>query len=183
MNALGLDPCRNSSMWPLINSRGRLAIAGGMLVCLSACASVGQRSSASRDSIRELLSAQVSAWNRGDIDAFMQTYWNSEDLTFSSGGKTKRGYRATLEGYKERYPTPQRMGKLEFSDLEIRLLNDNAALVLGRWHLDRQPDAVGGNFSLVLQRLDGHWKIVHDHTSAEIPPPDRSPAEPSRHGG
>ena len=38
--------------------------------------------------IAAILQKQTDAWNRQDIDGFMQTYWKSEELTFSSGGTT-----------------------------------------------------------------------------------------------
>jgi beta-aspartyl-peptidase (threonine type) len=159
-----------------VNPYKRLAVVAGMLVLLPACASVQKSAAMNREPIRTLLAGQVAAWNRGDIDGFMRAYWNSEDLTFSSGGKTKRGFAATLAGYRERYPTPERMGHLDFSGLEIRLLGGQAALVLGRWHLQRTPDAVGGNFSLVLQVIDGSWRIIHDHTSVAMTQPASAPA-------
>ncbi len=45
-------------------------------------------------SIREKLDAQQNDWNKGDLDAFMKVYWNSEQLTFSSSGKTTRGWQS-----------------------------------------------------------------------------------------
>ena len=108
---------------------------------------------------------QADAWNRGDIDGFMEHYWKSDKLTFSSGGKTTRGWSSTKENYRRRYPTPERMGKVTFNELDITSLGDSAALVLGRWKLDRKQEPIGGNFSLVFRRLDGRWVIVHDHTS------------------
>jgi hypothetical protein len=39
--------------------------------------------------VRQLLNDQTQAWNRGDIDSFMKTYWESDSLTFI--GK-KRNY-------------------------------------------------------------------------------------------
>jgi ketosteroid isomerase-like protein len=116
------------------------------------------------DSLESILSEQAAAWNRGDIDGFMQHYWKSEDLTFSSGGHTTRGWQTTKDNYKLRYPTRERMGHLTFDGLEVFPLGDSAALVLGRWHLDRNGP-VGGNFSLVFRKIDGAWVIVHDHTS------------------
>jgi ketosteroid isomerase-like protein len=119
------------------------------------------------DTIEGILSLQAGAWNSGDIDRFMQHYWKSDELTFSSGGRTTRGWETTKENYKQRYPTRERMGTLSFGAIEITPLGDSAALVLGRWHLEREPTPVGGNFSLVFRRLDGAWVIVHDHTSQE----------------
>ena len=115
--------------------------------------------------LRSLLMQQADAWNRGDIDAFMEHYWKSDDLTFSAGGQTTRGWQRTKENYQRRYPTREKMGRLTFSDLEITPLGDSAALVLGRWQLQRDDAPVGGNFSLVCRKIDGQWVIVHDHTS------------------
>ncbi len=112
-----------------------------------------------------ILTSQAKAWNRGDLDGFMEFYWKSPQLSFSSGGKTTHGWSRTRDGYKSRYPTQEQMGQLTFSDLELVPLCDSAALVLGRWHLRRAGDEPHGNFSLIFRRIDGQWRIVHDHTS------------------
>ena len=120
--------------------------------------------------IESVLITQSKCWNDGDIDGFMQTYWKSEDLTFSGGGKMTRGWDQTLARYKKSYPKGE-MGKLTFDELEVTMLSEEAALVLGNWHLsipqkDAEEDSkVGGNFSLVLRKLEGSWKIIHDHSS------------------
>lgn len=114
-----------------------------------------------------ILNTQVKAWNNADIPAFMGYYWKSDALTFSSGGTTRRGWQATMDSYKKRYPTPAKMGHLAFDQLEFQTLGDDAALVLGNWHLTRKQDEdIGGNFSLVFRKFDGHWRIIHDHSSA-----------------
>ena len=120
--------------------------------------------------IEAILTAQAEAWNRGDIDSFMKHYWNSDELTFSSGGETTRGWALTREGYHKRYPTREQMGQLRFSQLETTLLGDSAALVLGRWRLTREMSPVAGNFSLILRRIEGQWLIIHDHTSRDPTP-------------
>jgi beta-aspartyl-peptidase (threonine type) len=117
--------------------------------------------------IEGILSRQAAAWNSGDIDGFMQHYWKSDELTFSSGGKTTRGWETTKKNYQQRYPTRERMGHLSFEAIEITSLGDSSGLVLGRWHLQREPAPVGGSFSLLFRRVDGTWVIVHDHTSRD----------------
>src|SRR4051794_34255472 len=77
--------------------------------------------------IESILTAQAEAWNRGDIDGFMKYYWNSDELTFNSGGETTRGWTRTREHYHKRYPTREQMGQLRFSQLETILLGDSAA--------------------------------------------------------
>jgi beta-aspartyl-peptidase (threonine type) len=134
-------------------------------------AAIGERAA----EIEAILKQQADAWNRGDIDAFMEHYWKSDSLTFSSGGQTTRGWQATKDNYRRRYPTREQMGKLDFSQLEISPIGSDGVLVLGNWRLDRATSPVGGNFSLVLRRMDGRWLIVHDHTSRAEPPAAAQP--------
>lgn len=119
------------------------------------------------EEITAVLTAQSRAWNKGDIPGYMMHYWKSDQLTFSSGGRTTRGWKKTLERYQKRYGTREKMGKLTFSDLEIMPLGKEAALVLGKWQLRRKEDNPKGNFSLVVRKIKGQWLIIHDHTSLE----------------
>ncbi len=123
-------------------------------------------SSSDAQTIRKLIKQQSADWNAGDLDAFMSVYWNSEQLTFSSGGQTTRGWDATIARYRTRYPDKKTMGKTEFSELELIRLDQNAFQVLGRWELTRETDPIGGRFTLVFKKINGDWKIIHDHTSA-----------------
>jgi uncharacterized protein (TIGR02246 family) len=125
---------------------------------------------ADHDAIFAVLTAQQTAWNRGDVDAFLEGYWRSPELTFSGTSGVARGWDGVLARYRKSYPDRAAMGQLDFSGLEFRFLGPDAALVLGRWHLKRDKDDIGGVFSLVWQRFPEGWKIVHDHTSAVEPP-------------
>jgi len=118
-----------------------------------------------REAITAVLNAQESAWNRGDVDAFLVGYWHSAELTFSGSSGVARGWAGVLARYKKNYPDKAAMGQLDFSELEFRFLGPDAALVLGRWHLKRENDDLGGVFSLVWQRFPDGWRIIHDHTS------------------
>lgn len=122
--------------------------------------------STSDQEIRAVLEAQVQAWNAANIDEFMKGYWNADSLRFASGGSVKRGWKTTLERYKTSYPDKAAMGKLTFSNLEITLLNNNAAIVFGAWKLQRAKDAPGGLFTLTFRKFSDGWKIIHDHTSS-----------------
>jgi len=124
---------------------------------------------ADREAINAVLSAQQTAWNRADVDAFLVGYWHSPELTFSGSSGVARGWDAVLARYKKNYPDRAAMGQLNFSDLEFRFLGPDAALVLGKWHLQREKDELGGVFTLVWQRFPEGWKIIHDHTSAVVP--------------
>jgi ketosteroid isomerase-like protein len=114
--------------------------------------------------IRSVMTEQSAAWNRGDIEGFMQGYWRSDDLVFVSS-KVTRGWQATLDNYKRSYPNKERMGTLTFTDLEITVLSKDSALVLGSWALKRADDAPGGKFTLIFRKFKDGWRVIHDHTS------------------
>jgi ketosteroid isomerase-like protein len=123
--------------------------------------------------IRATLSAQADAWNRADIPAFMEAYENSAETTFI-GLTVRQGYGPILKRYQEAYSSPAEMGKLTFSEVDVRLLPSpcgasEIALVTGRFHLNREARGEAkkddGIFSLVWRKGREGWKIVLDHSS------------------
>ena len=123
-----------------------------------------------RDAIREVLSTQQAAWNKGDLTSFMAGYWNSPQLTFAGSSGFTQGWQLVLARYQHEYPNQAAMGHLDFSGLEVRRLGPDAAFVRGRWHLSRSAGDVGGIFTLIFQRFPEGWRIVHDHTSVVVEP-------------
>jgi ketosteroid isomerase-like protein len=116
--------------------------------------------------IRAVLQAQQVAWNRGDIDSFMNGYARAETTVFVSGDEVMRGWQTVRDRYLKKYSDRAKMGILTFSDLEIEPLGPDSAVALGRWELKRAGDNPRGRFTLILRKTPGGWHIVHDHTSA-----------------
>ena len=119
--------------------------------------------------IRSILRAQQDAWNRGDVDEFMNGYARSASTVFISEDSVRRGWKTVRARYRRKYSDRAKMGTLSFSDIEINLLSSDAAVVLGRWRLERAKDRPHGRFTLIFRRLPEDWRIVHDHTSAAPP--------------
>ena len=117
------------------------------------------------DPIRAVLEAQAAAWNRGEIDGFMEGYARSPQTTFVSGDEVTRGWQTVRDRYAKKYDNRDKMGTLTFSDLEITRLSEDAALVLGSWSLQRKDDRPHGKFTLLFRKLPEGWRIVLDHTS------------------
>ena len=115
--------------------------------------------------IRAVMTAQVAAWNRGDIDGFMNGYAKSGDTEFVSGNKITRGWQTVRDNYRKKYDSREKMGVLKFSEIKVTPLASDAAIVLGRWQLARQKDKPHGTFTLLFRRTPAGWRIVHDHTS------------------
>jgi beta-aspartyl-peptidase (threonine type) len=115
--------------------------------------------------IRAVLAAQVAAWNRGDIDGFMNGYSRSNATEFVSGDRLTRGWQTVRDRYAKKYDNPEKMGTLTFSELKITPLSSDAAIAIGRWKLARKADKPQGRFTLIFRRTAEGWRIVHDHTS------------------
>lgn len=116
--------------------------------------------------IRAVMDAQMAAWNRGDIEGFMDGYARSPDIVFISGDSLTHGWQTVLDRYKKGYDSREKMGTLAFSDLDVKLVSKDAAIVIGRWQLTRDKDTPHGRFTLIFRRMSGNWRIVHDHTSS-----------------
>ena len=140
-----------------------------LLVLSAACSAVETPAPEAVKDVRAVLTAQIEAWNRGDLDGFMAGYWKSPDLVFFSNGTETRGWQATLDRYRTRYQAEgKQMGTLDFPELDILALGPDAAMARGRWRL-KMPDGKesSGMTSLILRKLPDGWRIVHDHSSAE----------------
>ena len=119
--------------------------------------------------IEQVLRTQQDAWNRGDIDGFMNGYARSASTVFVSEDEVRRGWETVRDRYLVKYSDRAKMGALSFSDIEVTMLSPDAAAVLGRWRLKRANDEPHGRFTLIFKRLPEGWRIVHDHTSAAPP--------------
>ena len=115
--------------------------------------------------IRAVLDAQRDAWNRGDIEGYMDGYDRSEKTEFVGGDSISRGWQTVLDRYQKKYDSREKMGTLTFTEVEITLLSKDAALVLGRWRLKRTSDEPNGTFTLLFRKTKAGWRIVHDHSS------------------
>lgn len=138
-----------------------------ILQCLTAILLlfVGQVSAVPTDDIVQLLKGQEEAWNRGDLDAYMQGYWQNEQLMLISNGKFRNGWDETLAAYKKNYPDKESLGELKFTIKEIKMLSNYAAMVVGRWDLKRLKDTPTGVFTLLVEKIDDRWVITMDHSS------------------
>ena len=129
------------------------------LLCLTVCRAQD------KDAIMKVLSTQQDAWNRADIEGFMQGYWKSDSLMFVGKTAPVYGWQTTLDHYKKGYPNRAAMGQLTFDIIQVKILDPSNAFVMGGWKLKREKDEPGGYFTLWFRKINGEWKIVCDHTS------------------
>jgi len=133
-------------------------------VCLLLAIATGAQSN-DETSIRQLLDQQTAAWNRGDIDRFMDGYWENDSLMFIGKSGLTYGWTNTLNNYKRGYPDTAAMGKLRFELLTVKRLSDEYYFVVGKWFLQRSIGNIGGHYNLLFRKINGKWAIIADHSS------------------
>jgi uncharacterized protein (TIGR02246 family) len=147
---------------PIRNLRTTLIL---LFLALPAFAQSAEQKRQIEADVLAVMTVQSQAWNRGDVEGFMNGYWRSDELVFVSGDQVTRGWQATLDRYKKSYDSKAKMGTLTFSNIEVNVLSKDTAVVIGSWSLARESDNPHGKFTLIFRKLKEGWRIIHDHTS------------------
>lgn len=129
------------------------------------CASIVVPHSQDEQAIHQVLEEQQAAWNRADLEGFMQGYWRSDSLMFIGKNGLKYGWENTLKGYQKGYPDAIAMGTLTFGIQKVEVTARKTAFVVGSWHLAREAGDLQGYFTLYWKKIKGNWVIVADHSS------------------
>jgi ketosteroid isomerase-like protein len=121
--------------------------------------------SSDEPTIRKVLDNQIKAWNKGDIEGFMQGYWKNDSLMFIGKKGIIWGWQTTLENYKKNYPDTTAMGKLSFDIILVKKLSPDYYYIVGKWMLSRSIGDLSGHYNLLFKKINGTWLIVADHSS------------------
>ncbi|PQJ11697.1 DUF4440 domain-containing protein [Flavipsychrobacter stenotrophus] len=119
----------------------------------------------SEQAIRAMLTAQVTEWNKGNIEGYMHGYWENDSLLFIGSKGSRYGYDVTLKKYKEAYPDLAHMGQLTSVITRMEKLSGKCYFVVGTWALKRSAGDVGGSYTLLIKKIKGQWVVVADHSS------------------
>lgn len=115
--------------------------------------------------VKATLEAQKEAWNKGDIPAFMKSYWNSPQLQFIGATGVIKGWDATLKRYTTTYPDRAAMGTLDFEVIQTDRRSKKVVTMSGKFILTRDNKNLVGYFLLVWQKKGKEWVIVMDATT------------------
>ena len=136
-----------------------------------------------RAAILQVITSMESAWNRGDFRGYMAGFKNP-DVVFVSGGKFQQGWQGTLDHYIRDYgASPATRGTLHFYDMKIEILGPDAAMLVGRYHLERPEHAVEGVNTRLFRKIGGKWLITMNHVSAYEVPSVSAPSAPADRRG
>lgn len=136
-----------------------------LCLCMLLFAQFANAQTKDANKILQIMSAQEKAWNEGDIEQFMKGYWENDSLVFVGKSGLTYGYNNTLANYKKSYPDKTYMGNLKFTILSMQPLGKQFYRVIGKWELTRTVGNLSGHYTLLLQKINGEWKIISDHSS------------------
>ncbi len=134
------------------------------IILIMACQSTKMLKDESH-TILDIMQKQETAWNEGNLEGFMDGYWESESLTFVGKSGLSYGWQKVLDNYKKGYPDRDAMGRLKFDILKTDRTGADSYFVIGKWTLFRTVDTLAGHYTLLWKKVDGKWVIVTDHSS------------------
>tara|TARA_Y100000768_G_C23598978_1_gene505118 strand:- start:97 stop:534 length:438 start_codon:yes stop_codon:yes gene_type:complete len=132
------------------------------IIFLNSCNSVNNC-----DEIHELMREQEKSWNMGNIDDYMEKYWDNDSLIFIGKSGINYGWKKTISNYKKSYRNKNEMGRLEFENIFCKPINKTTHLITGKWNIFRSDSLrnIDGYYSLIWVKKNKVWKIIYDHTS------------------
>ncbi len=137
-----------------------------VIIALSATYITEAQSDKQIEKVKTILHRQADDWNTGNLEAFMNGYWESEKLQFIGSRGVTYGWKQTLANYKKGYPDRATMGKLTFDIIEVNRLSNKVIMMTGKFMLAREEkDDADGHFLLIWKKIKGEWVIIADHTS------------------
>ncbi len=113
---------------------------------------------------QEAMTKQAQAWNKGDLDGYMNAYWKSDSLIFI-GKSMQRGWDSVNSSYQKLYADKSKRGELKFTYLKTTAFTENDVMIVGRWEVTIYEAKRGGYFTVLLKKINNEWKVVYDHTS------------------
>ena len=115
-----------------------------------------------RKAILTALKMQQDAWNKGDMEGFMQGYVKSDSLKFYGSSGLTQGWQNTLDNYKKGYPTKAQTGNLSFTIDALTKIEEGAYYMMGQFHLVREAGNANGVFLIIFRKIEGEWKVIAD---------------------
>ncbi|HET7584093.1 MAG TPA: nuclear transport factor 2 family protein [Gemmatimonadaceae bacterium] len=140
-----------------------LAIAAG---CTTTSPQAMTDAGSQRDGILAAMDSSAAGWNAGKLDTFMAIYLDAARTSFVTRDSIIHGKQTIAAHYAPRFAAGAPGDSLSFERLEIDSLAPDLAY-LGAYYVLQRGDSITarGPTTLVMQRVNGRWYIVHDHSS------------------
>lgn len=129
--------------------------------------------------VRNVLTREAEAVEKGDLTALDKIWANTEDVTVFESGHANYGW----TDYRNSHLAPElkefKNTKYSFSDLKVKV-DGKTAWATFKYSLAAEMGTrkieSSGLGTVILEKRDGRWQIVHWHSSAPRRQPSPTPA-------
>ncbi|MDZ7627894.1 MAG: nuclear transport factor 2 family protein [Parvularculaceae bacterium] len=125
--------------------------------------------------VKGVLSANAAAWNEGNLSAYLAGYDESVDVRLVVGPEVATGFNSVRKYYETMVANVGAMGRMSFSDLDVKMTSREIATVVGRYAHDSGASRSAGAMTIVMKQIDGRWRIVQDTRVKDAAVPTLAP--------
>jgi len=130
---------------------------------------VGQQkvadATSSEKEIYDQLMRMADAWNRHDIDGYLDGFVHSDDVVVVVEGETVRGWDLLSKAYHGGYPNPEEMGTLTIDRVQVQMLAPDLGFVLGSYTVSFPKRKEFGTDTIIMKKVAAGWREMISHTS------------------
>lgn len=123
-----------------------------------------------RAEIQQAVRAYIDAHNRSDAATIADMYSRQPGVTSVGDGQIMRGWDRIREAFDQLVGTAGKF-KIDIGSIDVVPLGPGYALALTSYSLSLGTGAETtqqrGAMTLVFQKQEGEWKVIHDHTSTQ----------------
>lgn len=115
--------------------------------------------------IYDQLMRMADAWNRHDIDGYLDGFLHSDDVVVVVEGETVRGWDLLSRAYHSGYPKPEEMGTLTVDRMQVQMLTPDLGFVLSSYTISFAKKKEFGTDTIVMKKVSAGWRELISHTS------------------
>jgi uncharacterized protein (TIGR02246 family) len=115
--------------------------------------------------IYDQLMQMADAWNRHDIDGYLDGFLHSDDVVVVVEGETVRGWDLLSKAYHGGYPKPEEMGTLTVDRMQVQMLAPDLGFVLSSYTVSFPKKKTYGTDTIIMKKVSAGWRELISHTS------------------
>jgi uncharacterized protein (TIGR02246 family) len=115
--------------------------------------------------IYDQMMKMVDAWNRHDLDAYLDGFLHSDDILMVVDGETIRGWDLLSKAFHSGYPNRDEMGTVIFDRVQVQMLSPDLGFVLIWYSIAFPKKKQFGTDTVIVKKVAEGWREMISHTS------------------
>lgn len=107
----------------------------------------------------------TDAWNRHDLDSYLDGFLQSDDVVVVVEGETIRGWDLLSKAYHGGYPDPKEMGTVTIDRIQVQMLAPDLGFVLASYTISFPKKKQFGTDTVIMKKVQEGWRELISNTS------------------